>query len=626
MTTKPLYPMQLLPVKALLQLSEFVSHDQLLEKGLLQQWTPEKRGKVIFVSHQWLGYSAADPDRQHFSTLKRVLQRLLNGEIDKVETMLQGLQPFQNVVVHGKEWQEKLPGMYIWIDYSCMPQVSSTSSQAELKQVSAAVRSLPSYVERCDLMLILVPVCLHADTGHPCNYASWRSRGWCRLELLFGMLAQKTVNIMVCRGEEAQPEFIHPFDCLWLQVGKGRFTCCDLGHELPDGRVMPCDKERVRNVLEDMLKAKVKRLSRLGKRHEMRYFLMLRRRLLEGLPLPSLCHAWSGNSTAALASLRLRLKWTEEDDQLVSKGNPTLLLWACTADDLGAVKELLSTTERKSFDATLWQHYPHLPGMLKGLTPLMAAMCFGSFATVEALLEARADPKLQMSERHDALTAAIYCRNVDNVKQWLRRFPEWDLTRQVCFMGTTPLAIAVSGDDCSVPLMKELLSARADINHRSKSGISLAVLAANKEDSDPDGMAFLLDKLGSKVVHQAICPTTWKWSAAFRTCRLLARCNSSEILKEIATWEGCVPLHAAARRGDITMIKILLDVNANPSHRNAQGKTPLDFAEMKFGGKAPQALRSLLDTELQSKTVPAMAEFPVSTAVEQIEQVCGFQL
>ena len=44
-----------------------------------------------------------------------------------------------------------------------------------------AVESIPSYIERCTQMWVLVPACEHEDaSGTICDFWSWRSRGWCR--------------------------------------------------------------------------------------------------------------------------------------------------------------------------------------------------------------------------------------------------------------------------------------------------------------------------------------------------------------------------------------------------------------------------------------------------------------
>lgn len=40
-----------------------------------------------------------------------------------------------------------------------------------------AIRSIPSYIERTDLVLVMTPPSTHADTGRACSYCSWRGRG-----------------------------------------------------------------------------------------------------------------------------------------------------------------------------------------------------------------------------------------------------------------------------------------------------------------------------------------------------------------------------------------------------------------------------------------------------------------
>merc|ERR1711953_1303232 len=106
-----------------------------------------------------------------------------------------------------------------------------------------AVDSIPGYVERAVLLLLLVPSCLHQDKNTPCNLGSWRSRGWCRVELQAGVLSGRA-KIMICEGAEAIPYFMRPTDGWRLTAGTGDFTCCTLSHVL-DGRKVECDKEGV---------------------------------------------------------------------------------------------------------------------------------------------------------------------------------------------------------------------------------------------------------------------------------------------------------------------------------------------------------------------------------------------
>ena len=134
---------------------------------------------------------------------------------------------------------------------------TETSGDAVADLLRLTIESIPSYVEQSAMMLVLVPVCEHADRdGEACGYQSWRQRGWCRTESMSAVLARTNVLIMVGKGTEAQPEFVKSADALLLAPGQGDFTCCWNGHKM-GGLPVPCDKVKIRLVLEAMLAAKI---------------------------------------------------------------------------------------------------------------------------------------------------------------------------------------------------------------------------------------------------------------------------------------------------------------------------------------------------------------------------------
>merc|ERR1712196_692050 len=51
-------------------------------------------------------------------------------------------------------------------------------------QMKDAIESIPSYIHRSSLFLILVPVCVHKERKVTTCFNTWRRRGWCRLEML----------------------------------------------------------------------------------------------------------------------------------------------------------------------------------------------------------------------------------------------------------------------------------------------------------------------------------------------------------------------------------------------------------------------------------------------------------
>merc|ERR1719240_1153269 len=175
-------------------------------------------------------------------------------------------------------------------------------------QLTQAVRSIPAYVEHSSMMLVLAPVCTHNDLPVVCNYPSWRSRGWCRMEFMSALLARTDLRIILCMGAEAVPYLQMSFDALLLPAGKGDFACCQMGHDI-NGKKIGCDKYKVRSVLESMLDAKIESHFENAERMHAQYFTCMRRKFLAGLPL----HAGEAPATGA-AALRAQLRWSPEDD------------------------------------------------------------------------------------------------------------------------------------------------------------------------------------------------------------------------------------------------------------------------------------------------------------------------
>ena len=97
------------------------------------------------------------------------------------------------------------------------------------QQLAAAVDSIPTYIERCSMMWVLAPPCEHADLpGVICDFASWRARGWCRLEYAASKLARgEDMPIMVIRSAEGTPEYFNPCDTMKLAAARGTFTVED---------------------------------------------------------------------------------------------------------------------------------------------------------------------------------------------------------------------------------------------------------------------------------------------------------------------------------------------------------------------------------------------------------------
>ncbi len=141
-------------------------------------------------------------------------------------------------------------------------QDHSKDDSDDSKLLALAVQSLPAYVERCCMMLVLVPTDEHRDRAEEVvDWCSWRGRGWCRLEFMSATLCRHPLPVMVVKDEV--PEFIFAADALLLPPGLGEFSCCAMKHDFGNGKI-PCDKIAVGNVLSLLMEAKLHHLKRTG--------------------------------------------------------------------------------------------------------------------------------------------------------------------------------------------------------------------------------------------------------------------------------------------------------------------------------------------------------------------------
>eukprot|EP00930_Biecheleria_cincta_P068183 TRINITY_DN5537_c0_g4_i1.p1 TRINITY_DN5537_c0_g4~~TRINITY_DN5537_c0_g4_i1.p1 ORF type:complete len:662 (+),score=94.37 TRINITY_DN5537_c0_g4_i1:82-2067(+) len=605
-----LYPMYVLPVNVLMQLPRLHVHSDMIAQGLLQEMTEHMKGKVIVISHQWLSYDSPDPNNEHLLTLQRMIGRLMNGEVSRVEDYWLHSMMFLSKGITASKWQDSLPNMYIWIDYCCIPQVSVSTDDASIAAASKAVQSIPAYVERCDLLLVLAPVCTHQDTGKACNFATWRSRGWCRTELMCAVLAPNRIRVMVCTGSEATPFLLHPFEGPRLPVGDGHFSCCSLGHRF-HGKELACDKERVRSILTVMLQAKIQRLGAAGLTSERHWFTSMSQAFLQDLSAPSSDRCdrvlESANSRKELSrsrsshsrgcsELRRVLKWTPADDAHSLKTGFTLMMCAALADDFYAVQEL-GNSDRGLINLGLKRHFYQLAFMWKGVRPLGAAMAMSSWLTVQALLNAKADPTAQAANGMDALFFACCKGNLENIRCWLSRFPSWNLERTIPIMGMNPLCAAAISGARKEPVIRCLIKAKAVLEERRQWGgeSALLCLIANNEDSQKEAMQLLLDHGCS--VNASWTPHTCFFKCMLKLVRLGGKLTSSRPVAELSLLEGSTPLHFAAKRGDVAMVRQLIAAKADVEKRNSQGRRPIDVAEAFFGGQVPLPLSRALVAE-----------------------------
>ena len=124
--------------------------------------------------------------------------------------------------------------------------------------------------------------------------------------------------------------------------------------------------------------------------------------------------------------------------------------------------------------------------------------------------------------------------------------------------------------------------------------------ACKNEDSDPKVVKLLL-KLFDRVddlgldgdINFQVRSRTLKWKLLRGTAKVMARGHvvRSALTDRLAHGAGLTALHYAARRGDVEIVKILLEAGADPYIENEMGLNSFDITR-KFG-PFPSVMRVL---------------------------------
>lgn len=600
---KELFPMFVLPIAEVMKLDTLRPFQELLARGCLLKYTETMLARVIFVSHQWLGWSHPDPERIQLSSLQACLCRLMKGGTDTHPHFAARLAGVKTAV-KGRHWARVLPHMLCWVDYCCMPQPTAAGEVGDhryscgdlAKQLSDAVQSIPAYIERTALIIILVPLATHANTGATCGVSSWRSRGWCRMEFLSAALARYPIPTMVCGTRPAH--FILPGDLQSLTAGQGQFTCCLLQHRMAGTRE-PCDRGNVKHILEKLLDAKVEHLLQHRRLVEARLYIAGQRWALQGLdPLqiqeeaakPSTEQLRSNEMPRPVADLKGKLRWGAEAEEMALESSTGfgLLHYAVYADDQPAVLALLAM--RIDVNQRTLQRFPQAGFMYKGLTPLHVGMAWAGESVVRILLRMRGDPEVRLPFSLGITLGPIEVASnygrADLLDAWFAHFPGVDL-------GWGLNWAARAG---SLSAVHVLVRARADVNRQMENGAwaPLTFASGLSEDASEDVVEALLTARANVNIRN--CPKG-RYSAVCAAMRLACRAGMrSEACVVLANAKGSTPLHAATGfTPNPGIVRLLLGVRADPAAKTSFGLCPLQYAAALGGDAVLGALKEVFD-------------------------------
>jgi len=677
------YPCYALPIRSLLEMDSWRPHQDLLADGLLVNVDEKPDANVIFMSHQWTSFKHPDPKNEQLVALKTLLGNLLGGGMSVRTNPPLEMGYHYHRVTGPEEWRALLEDGYIWLDYISIPQpLAAKKNEAEemgvedvdevcahaglitgaaahagmiaadhrhstetdtvvaklVEQLRAAVDSIPQYVERCIMMWVLVPPVAHADvSGAVCDFHSWRSRGWCRLEYAASNLARHDMPVLVVSDPNKPPEYFSPCDAMKVPAARGNFTVDE-------------DRSKVLDVLQKMVDNKVAFYEEQDDYTLARFLRCFSPMITGGMgekrPL--------AEGESAVGRLKLLLKWRDEATEAKWQAATGWNLLTCAAllDDTAAVRELLATpaaapllkAKGKKLKAT--QHYHAQPfaqllfNMAHGHVPLMGCMGFGSPETCRAMLSGGLEAGVPVPQK-DVLdivcgtpchrpTGALLNARTDNMDVFLEYYPGFDVNGVwASAAGQTPLHIACSMDAADGAQMRSLrwLLARGaakSMNVRMDFGFtplqtlcwaqgpqSLDALKLLREHGADAASANLHEKIGGKMA------TMKKVMATLRTVSATGSLPDAFIRFFEMFDVGGTALHRAAENGNVEQTKLLLEMGADIHARDAKGRTPYErcVAKLPAGSCQPQMLESLLATEPLRPAASATAKRSKWTAV-----------
>ena len=219
----------------------------------------------------------------------------------------------------------------------------------------------------------------------------------------------------------------------------------------------------------------------------------------------------------------------------------------------------------------------------------MAEYQTGSTEIVSMLLDSGANVENVDVTGSDAFMFASFAGRSDNLQRWLELVKDWDLNRRNTVFGGCALGCAVYMGANKLETVKALLDAGASLDYRTFSGGNALTGAAENEDSDPDVVRIVLEKFKSScspkefssIVNYRTKASTFKWKVLHFVSKNLNRTGLSKsgLMYAMSLWPGSAALNFAVMRGDVEIVKILLENGADPYVENDLGMNAFDICE-----------------------------------------------
>lgn len=131
-----------------------------------------KRGKIIFFSHQWLGWDEPDPKNVLFGCMTRFVRQVAQGgSVDDFWVWVDFRSAGQRLAFHLCLACLAQLKMHCCPSRSCMPQLNKHTRRLAAADL-AEIAALSTY------FVVVAPNTPHCDKGCKCDLTSYQSQGW----------------------------------------------------------------------------------------------------------------------------------------------------------------------------------------------------------------------------------------------------------------------------------------------------------------------------------------------------------------------------------------------------------------------------------------------------------------
>jgi hypothetical protein len=184
------HPTVLMPAEHFEELGRLVTFEEARDRGLLRFHdtlgdTLDSTNVVVFFSHQWTSKEEPDPTGRQYEVMRSSLREISARN----------------------DWP--LSRVMVWVDYHSIPQVQRV-------QQENAILSLSAYASMAHAFVIVSPPVQHADLGIALGIDTYRSRMWCRAEMLCHTLRNGTESMWLAVSEGAPPVRLGE-DAAWVR-------------------------------------------------------------------------------------------------------------------------------------------------------------------------------------------------------------------------------------------------------------------------------------------------------------------------------------------------------------------------------------------------------------------------